>query len=57
MEDYRATLTINSSEQASIKINGKSLKLVRTMKILASVIEIEVSQPKAETIKEVITLK
>lgn len=57
LKDIRATLTINTSENASIKLNNKIYQSVKNLKLPASVVEIEVSQPKAETIKQVITLK
>lgn len=56
-EDVPAKLTINTSDNATIKVNDIIYTSVKNLKFPASVVEIEVSQPKAKTIKQVIILK
>ncbi len=56
-KDISATLTINTSENATIKLNGKSYNKVKNLKLPSSVVEIEVSHPNAETIRQIVTLK
>ncbi len=56
-KDVSAKLTINTSDNATIKVNDIIYTSVNNLKFPASVVEIEVSQPKAKTIKQVITLK
>ncbi len=57
LKDLRASLTINTSPQARISLNGNEYKLVKDMKMPASVVEIEISQAKAKSIKRLVTLK
>ncbi len=57
LNDLRATLTINTSPKAIIKLNSQIYDKVKELKLPASVVEIEVSQAKAKSIKRVKILK
>ncbi|RLC50046.1 MAG: hypothetical protein DRZ79_05015, partial [Candidatus Cloacimonadota bacterium] len=58
LKDIRATLTVKTYPNATVKFNGQSFKGGLTdYKIAPQILEITVSVPKAEPIKRVITLK
>ncbi len=58
LTDIRATLTVKTHANATVKFNGESYKGgFANKKIAPQVLEIEVTMPKAEMLKRVITLK
>ncbi|MDP8211199.1 MAG: SUMF1/EgtB/PvdO family nonheme iron enzyme [Candidatus Stygibacter australis] len=58
LTDIRATLTVKTHPNATINFEGESYKGgVSNQKVAPQVLEIEVTMPKAETIKRVIALK
>ena len=57
-EDIAAILTVKTHSNATVRFNGESYKGgVSNKKVAPQVLEIEVTMPKAETLKRVITLK
>jgi len=58
LTDIGATLTVKTHDNATVKFKGESYKGgVSNKKVAPQVLEIEVTMPKAETLKCVITLK
>jgi formylglycine-generating enzyme required for sulfatase activity len=58
LTDIRATLTVKTHANATVKFNGNSFKGgVSNHKIAPQVLQLSVEMPKAETINRVITLK
>ncbi|MCF7912513.1 MAG: PEGA domain-containing protein, partial [Candidatus Cloacimonetes bacterium] len=58
LTDIRATLTVKTYENATVKFNGESyIGGVSGKKIVPQVLQVEVVMPKAETLKRIITLK
>ncbi|MCF7858227.1 MAG: SUMF1/EgtB/PvdO family nonheme iron enzyme [Candidatus Cloacimonetes bacterium] len=58
LTDIRATLTVKTYPNATVKFNGNSYKGgVSNQKIAPQVLQISVEMPKAETINRVVTLK
>ena len=57
-EDIAAILTVKTHTNATVKFNGESYQGgVNNLKVKPQVLEIEVTMPKAETLKRVIVLK
>ncbi|MBI9031648.1 PEGA domain-containing protein [bacterium] len=57
LTDNMATLTINTLNSATIKLNNKTYQSVENLRLSPAVIKIEISHPQAQTVSRIVTLE